>query len=412
MSDLGWVLIVVLGLGVGLGVFFIVRHQRYLADVAAHGWTYDSNPRLEDFLGFQAPPFSLGLGRKVDDRITGLTQDGRQFDSFKYRYADAGDPYKSRLLAIELPAALPTVFVFSGQPRQGATLGQWQLFQTELNGLTALAFSPEVAEAALGQINGALGTWPDGHPVDLSIDGNHLVIDPAPDDPEELAALLAAATPVAAALSSLSQAFAQPPVTPRFSFFGHPDWQLLGSDDAVLNHYPMTKVGFGHSTENLIRGQRDGITMDAFEHHWKTTETRTVSDGRGGSRTETYTVNHVESICGFTMPFDLPALSVNGRRLGEKVQFESSGFNDAFKVRAESARFASDVIHPRMMEWLLANRPVTGWTVAGYVVSFEVDSLNMFLLDACEETLRGFLGRIPRFVWADLGLPVPPFLVE
>jgi hypothetical protein len=274
-----------------------------------------------------------------------------------------------------------------------------------------VATSAEYASEVHDRVSGAISELPEGQAIDLSIDGDRLVLLPASRDLDELSSLLAALSPVAAALAELSSSRAVQPPTPRYAFYGHPDWEYLGSDDSVLDYYPATRGGFGHSTEDLIRGMSDGIRMDAFIHNWKTTETRMVSDGRGGSTLQTYTEDHSEPICGFLLPYALPSLSVNGDRVGAKVVFESEDFNAAFKVRAEDAKFASDVIHPRTMEWLLATRPC-GWSMAGTVVTFEVSSYDTYTVDANETTLRGFLGRIPRFVWADLGLPVPPFLVE
>ena len=93
------------------------------------------------------------------------------------------------------------------------------------------------------------------------------------------------------------------------------------------------------------------------------------------------------------------------------MAFESEAFNRAFTVRTEDQEFASDVIHPRTMEWLLATG-ARGWTVQQRVVVFEVEAHDQLLIEACEATLRGWLGRIPRFVWAGRGLPVPLYLVE
>lgn len=411
MSSFWFWLLVVLGLGVAVGAFFLVRAQRFRRAVAARGWVYDSSPRLENYLTYQIPPFGLGLGRKVDDAITGTTGDGRSFECFEYRYSGTGRKYRSRVLSVELPKALPNAWVFSQAPRQGIWLGHPDLFLTELDGLSVVAANVEFADAVLAGVP-ALSTKPAEPSIDFSIDGNHVVFDPASKDPEELAALIEQVTPLVAAIAELGESHAEPAVMARFGFYGHPDWSFVGRDDSVLDRYPVSRGGFGHSTESLIHGLRDGIRMDAFEHHWKTTETRVVSDGRGGTRMETYTANHQEAVLGFTLPFALPALSVNGRRVGSRSQFESTAFNDAFKVRAEDPKFASDVIHPRTMEWLLANPPVAGWTIDGAVIDFNVESLDGFVLDSCETTLRGFLARIPRFVWADKGIPVPAIEVE
>jgi len=400
----------ILGLGAVVGVSLIVRHQVYVKQIKARGWSWNGSPQLSDFFSYQVPPFGLGVDRGVDDLVSGATSDGRRFDSFEYRFDRAGR-FKRRVLGVQLPTALPTAFMFSGAARDGIGMGAPSLFEAQGGGLTVVAASAEYASEVHERVSAAIGELPEGKAIDLSIDGDRLVFLPASRDLDELNSLLEVLSPVATALAELSGSRAVRPPAPRYAFYGHPDWEYLDSDDTVLGYYPATQGGFGHSTEDLIRGMRDGIRMDAFIHNWKTTETRSVSDGRGGIRLETYTEDHSEPICGFLLPYALPALSVNGDRVGAKVQFESEDFNDAFKVRAADAKFASDVIHPRTMEWLLATRP-SGWSMAGSVVVFEVASHDTYAVDANETTLRGFLGRIPRFVWADLGLPVPPFLVE
>jgi hypothetical protein len=234
----------------------------------------------------------------------------------------------------------------------------------------------------------------------------------APKDPEVLTGFLASLDTVALAVAG-SGALAARQVTPGEPswFYGHPEWEYVGSDDAVLDLYPVTTGGFGHRTEDLVRGVRDGIRVDAFRHHWKTEHIETYTDSEGHTHTRTVVDNHTEPVCAFGLPFSLPAVSVNGRRVGHKVAFESSDFNREFTVRTDDPKFASDVIHPRTMEWLLAVRP-RGWTLGGQVVMFEVEDHDLLLVDACGEVLRGWLGRIPRFVWADRQLPPPAYLVE
>jgi hypothetical protein len=401
---------VVVALAVAVAAFFIIRYRLYLREIAEHGWRYNSTPQLGNFLTYQAPPFGLGFKREVDDLISGATSDGRRFDCFEYRYAGAGPVYRRRALAVELPAPMQTVFVSGAEPRRGIWLQRSQSV-VEGNGYQAVAANRQAAQAVLAQVAGAL-QLPDGEQLDLSIDGNRVVITPASKDPDELAALLGHVTPLVASLAGLAASFPAPPPVAGFSFYGHPEWVLVGRDKTLLTRYPVATGGFGHSTEQAVRAQRDGIRMDSFLHNWKTTETRVVPNGRGGMTTQTYVASHQEVVLGFTLPFALPQISVNGARLGEKAEFESEAFNDVFKVRAANLKFASDVIHPRTMEWMLANRPVSGWTVFGQTVRFHVGGQDMFIMAAAEETLRGFLGRIPRFVWDDLGIPVPPFLVE
>ncbi|MBA3021485.1 hypothetical protein [Propionicimonas sp.] len=406
-----WWIAGVLGLGAAVGIGFLVRHQLYLKQLKERGWAWNSNPSLADFLNFQVPPFGLGVNRRVDDHISGTTADGRRFDCFEYAY-NGGPGFNQRLLAVQLPAALPSAFAFTTQAPAGIGMGAPSLFEAQGAGLTAVAGDAGYASEVHAAVASAFSGLGEGAKTALSVDGDRVVLWPVPRDVDELAAAIESLSLAAASLGGLAATWGVQPPIPGYTFYGHPDWQFIGSDDTVLDYYPVARGGFDHDTAEMVRGLRDGIRMDAFEHHWKTTETRTVSDGQGGSRTETYTQNHVEAICVFTLPYELRTLSVNGAWSGDRVRFESDDFNDAFKVRAEDAKFASDVIHPRMMEWLLATRPASGWSIAGQMVAFEMRSHDTFAVDANEATLRGFLGRIPRFVWADLGLPVPPFLVE
>ena len=72
------------------------------------------------------------------------------------------------------------------------------------------------------------------------------------------------------------------------------------------------------------------------------------------------------------MPFSFPLLSVGGGGGGKKVRFESEEFNDRFTVRTDNPKFASDVIHPRTMEFLMAVQP-PGFRIEGNLMRFSVE---------------------------------------
>ncbi len=408
-----WVLLVVVVVAV-VGVFLWLRRRHYLNRVRALGWTHDSNPAMTAVADLQAPPFGLGWGRGVDELVSGTTAAGFGFRVFEYEYHGAGPRWSGRVACLDLPFGLPDAFL-SGEegPRVGLGMGGRTLVQAEDHGVRVVAGDAGLARDLLAGVGvqarafgEAAGT------IDLGIDQNRLVASGAPKDPDVLTAFLAALDPVAQAIatSPALQGRQVQPSTPSW-YYGHPDWVFLGSDDAVLDLYPVNTGGYGHRSEDLVRGERDGIRLDAFTHHWKTDHTETTTDAQGHTHARTVTENHSEAVCGFVLPFTFPALSVNGNRVGERVRFESAQFNDAFTVRTADPKFASDVIHPRTMEWLLARRP-RGWTVLGQVVSFEVEKHDLLIVDDCAEVLRGWLGRIPRFVWEDRRLPCPPYLVE
>lgn len=61
----------------------------------------------------------------------------------------------------------------------------------------------------------------------------------------------------------------------------------------------------------------------------------------------------------------LPATLVEHLGL-EDIQFESEEFNRRFRVRSADARFATKLIDPRMMAWLLSTRGEYGFEVVGH----------------------------------------------
>ncbi len=405
---------VVVAVGAMVGAFLIVRRRRYVAKVRALGWTLEPDPSLTRIADLNAPPFGLGLQRSVDELVSGTTAAGHAFRVFEYDYSGAGRRYSGRVACLQLPFGLPDAFVGdAGHVRTGIAPAGTELVQAEDGPLRVIAADPAYAARVLTAVSaGATALGQLAEQVDIGVDGDQLVVGGAPKDPDELQAFLAALDPVVGALSGTAlRSHEVAPAQERLGFYGHPDWRFAPDGPGVLDHYPVTTAGYAHEVTDPITGLRDGIRMDAFTHEWKTDRTETYTDSQGNLRTRTVTDHHSEPVCGFLLPFQLPGLSVNGRRLGHKVAFESEAFNEAFTVRTEEPKFASDTIHPRTMEWLLASPP-RGWTVQGGVVVFEVEEHDHLLIDACEATLRGWLGRIPRFVWADLGLTVPPYLVE
>ena len=90
---------------------------------------------------------------------------------------------------------------------------------------------------------------------------------------------------------------------------------------------------------------------------------------------------------------------VVGRLTGNDIDLESEDFNRAFTVSCPDRKFASDVLHPQMMEFLLQHRQV-GWR-------FEQDSMLMVAhgqrtpaqIDATIAVMDGITDRVPEFVW-------------
>ena len=401
------ILIVIAVLVLGLIAFLIIRRQRYVRALRGRGWTFESRPSLESVLDHHAPPFGLGFVRKVDEAISGQTATGVPFRVFEYASSEGGPKFDDRVASLQLPLPLPDLFLSTDHARSGVQLPEIEVdprYQVRAAdaGYARAAVSGSVLDAiaAFGQA---------GHKVDLSIDGQQLVAVGAPKDPDQLQAYLEKLGAVAQALNQ--GALASYRVTPPaagFGFYGHPDWQLIARDDTLIAKYGLTTAGFGHSTEKVIRGSNDGLPIEAFIHRWKTQRTETYTDSDGRTQTRTVTENHSEIVTAIMMPFSCPMLSVGGGWGGKRVRFESEEFNDRFAVRTDNPKFASDVLHPRTLEFLMAAQP-PGFRIEGNGMRFSVDKHDTQLIGCCADFAHEFFGRVPSFVWKDLKITPPTF---
>ncbi|NOZ41257.1 MAG: hypothetical protein GXP24_13680 [Planctomycetes bacterium] len=103
------------------------------------------------------------------------------------------------------------------------------------------------------------------------------------------------------------------------------------------------------------------------DYHYETTS-------NSGKNKTTHT--HRFSYLLVKMPYTLtPSLKIRREQLFDRmasfigfddIDFESAEFSDRFHVKSSDKRFAYDVIHPRMMEFLLAENPPSIHLEGGY----------------------------------------------
>jgi hypothetical protein len=405
-SDIATLVVVgVVLAGITLAVVLIVRRQRYIKSLRDRGWTFVNSPAFDAVARLSNPPFGLGFHRRTDDQIIGRTSSGTPFQVIEY----GSEHWGGWVGMVTLSRRLPELWVTAGgiQPRFGveatgcpppAQLGPgWQV------GALDPAYA---AELLTPQVCQQLSAMPG---VNLSIDGDQVVVlDPPRKDAELLAPWLEQLAAVAAAIDAAPLdrwAIAEP--EPRLRFYHHPGWYWIGVDDSLLACPPVTQAGHSHRTSEVVRGRDgDGPPFVAFTHHWQTTRTETYTDSEGRLQTRTVTENHSEAILGFQLPCQLPGLEVG--RGGGGISFESEEFNERFAVSARDMKFAYDVIHPRQMEYLMANPPAS-FLIAGDWVWFYPGMHSQPAIAHSSWFLRGFLARIPRFVWRNLGLPDAPY---
>ena len=324
-----------------------------------------------------------------------------------YVSSEGGPKFNQRVASVRLPLPLPDLFVSTDGVRSGVQAAPVEVdprFQVR-------AVDAAYARAALsaGLLDAIAAFGQAGQRVDLSVDGQQLVAVGAPKDPDELQAYLDRLAGVAQAIDQASLApYRITPPPAGFGFYGHPDWKLIGRDDTLIAKYGLTTAGFGHTTEKVIRGNNDGLPIEAFVHRWKTQRTETHTDSEGRTRTRTVTENHSEIISAVRMPFSFPLLAVGGGWGGKKVRFESEEFNDRYTVRTDNPKLASDVIHPRTMEFLMTVQP-PGFRIEGSLMRFSVDKHDTQLIGFCADFAHEFFSRVPSFVWKDLQITPPAF---
>ena len=111
---------------------------------------------------------------------------------------------------------------------------------------------------------------------------------------------------------------------------------------------------------NILSGTYQGHDVLAFDYHYETHST----DSKGRRQTH----HHFFSFFVLTLPQSFPELCIAREGLFSKIaqafgyddiDLESAEFSRAFCVRSKDKKFAYDVCHAQMMEYLLANRDLT-----------------------------------------------------
>jgi len=146
-------------------------------------------------------------------------------------------------------------------------------------------------------------------------------------------------------------------------------------DDSVVSRFtrlgdPFDR-GFDREARNILSGTWDGRKVVAWDFRYHTWETKRDSDGHSRREKE----EHNMSVVAVTSGHDFPDLSVRpegflgrtvGRVTGSDIELESDDFNRAFTVNSDDRRFASDVLHPRMMRCCCSTRTAPGaWSRTG-----------------------------------------------
>lgn len=154
---------------------------------------------------------------------------------------------------------------------------------------------------------------------------------------------------------------------------------------------------------NVLAGEKRGYPLLGFDFHYQTYTT----DSKGRRQTH----HHYLSAFALTVPFPMKPLVIRPERLGDKIagffgfddiDFESAEFSRRFYVKGPDRKFAYDVIHARMMEFLMGRSDLS-WNIQGSTILVHFGSTvapGAFL--PTFDSMLGFVERLPEYLLRDL----------
>ena len=158
----------------------------------------------------------------------------------------------------------------------------------------------------------------------------------------------------------------------------------------------LTPFGQGSSRRayNLVHGRRGEVEWNIFDYRYTT--------GSGKRRT-----THRYGVVAARVPLGFPRTVLRPENLFDKVasmagfddiNFESESFSRRFHVSGADRRFAYDLVHPQMMEYLLS-LPAMHWQLApGVVMITRRGNYDARELPHVTAAIDGLLARVPEFV--------------
>ncbi len=190
-------------------------------------------------------------------------------------------------------------------------------------------------------------------------------------------------------------------------------WAYTDEDPSLAGRWTGAPFGQGERrrARNVVSGTEKDRSFVAFDYSYETHST----DSKGNRTTST----HRFAVYAVALPAYLPTLQVTRegafRRLAgaiglmRDITLESEDFNRAFTVRAADAKFASDVLSPRTMEFLLSV-PDVQWRIEGTsILSWDGGRMRPEQIVVATAVLDRVTDGIPTFVWKDHGYEPPHY---
>lgn len=180
-------------------------------------------------------------------------------------------------------------------------------------------------------------------------------------------------------------------------------WSYTPRDDALARRFAGEPFGQGgrRRATHVLRGMSAGREVVAFDYSFVTY----THDG-----TQQRAVTHSFAVCALRLPTELPRLQLTGANVltraagaltGSALLLENEEFNRRYHVTADDRRFAYDVLHPRLLEELLAAPTLNLRLQGADALTWERGSTSADTLPARLQTLARLVDGIPSYVWSD-----------
>ena len=177
-------------------------------------------------------------------------------------------------------------------------------------------------------------------------------------------------------------------------------WTYVTDDPSLTRRFQGRPFGIGSNRRALhvLAGVHRGRHMIAFEYYYTTSN--------GDSQT-----THQCLVAAIPTPSPRPYLELTLESAGTKLlelvgvrdlQLESEEFNRVFRIRTGDDRFAYDVLHPRMMEWLLSDqrsRTVPFRFEGNALLCWSGGEMNPGYVIWMADYLADVADRVPEYVW-------------
>lgn len=180
-------------------------------------------------------------------------------------------------------------------------------------------------------------------------------------------------------------------------------WTYVGSDPSLVDRWQGAPFGVGRSrraSEVMVGtwGDRPAVSF-------------TYSYVTGSGKSQSALDFHVLAL---PLPAYLPTVELTPDGLAVRIltgsgapdiQFESEQFNRAWRVAADDAKFAYDIVHPRLMERLMAQDALGAkLRIAGTdIVSWMGRPTDTARIPQRLALLQAVIDSVPRYVWLDHG---------